>query len=263
LAEEIALAHPRGVGRGIDDHARGWGVDHGYIAIGRDERLVDVDGSVALPDAHFREQVEKSGHETIAILLRDSHADAHLDDESGRSDGVEGVGDGGLENRCGLVDPDEIEIKETSVGYETLGCHAAYAGLRHLVEEDIGGVDIDDHIGTREILDDLMRDMLDHVTIVGAGEDAVHVEIESWDSSADGIYAEGVYGGPNLDRAEDIGRLRSEPARHLETDILAFKLIAMDASDDAYAGAVTIADDELIYLEFFGDGELFGNDSFD
>lgn len=263
LAEEVALSHPRGVWRGIDDHARGRGVDHGDIAVGRYERLVDVDGSVALPNAHFREQVEKSSHETIAILLRDSHADAHLDDERWGADGVEGVCDGGLENRCCLVDPDEIEIEETCVGDETLCGHAAYAGLRHLVEEDIGGVDVDDHIGAREILDDLMGDMLDHVAIVGAWEDAVHVEIESGDATADGIDAEGVYGGPNLDSAEDIRGLGSEAARHLETDILTFELIAMDASDDADAGAVTIADDELIYLEFFGDGELFGNDSFD
>ena len=144
-----------------------------------------------------------------------------------------------------------------------MSCHAAYAGLRHLVEEDIGGVDVDDHIGARKILDDLMGDVLDHVAVVGAGEDAVHVEIEGGDATADGIDAEWVYGRPNLDSAENIGGLGSESARHLETDILAFELIAMDACNDADSGAVAIADDQLIYLEFFGDGELFGNDSFD
>lgn len=161
------------------------------------------------------------------------------------------------------MDPDEIEVEEFGVRNKFLGRHARDAGLRHLVEEDIGRVDIDNHICATKVIYNLMRDTLNHMAIIDAGEDAIHIEVESRDATADGIDTQRIDGRPYFDRAIDFIGRGLETASHLVADILAFELVAMDAGDDANTRAIAIADDKLIDFKFLGDGEVFGYDGFD
>ena len=86
------------------------------------------------------------------------------------------------------------------------------AHLRRLAQEDIGGVDVDDHIRALHVAQHLRRDIFRRRAGFRAGEHAVHIQIEHRDAARDLVDAERIEGGIDVHKAIEMLLLFVDPS---------------------------------------------------
>ena len=125
------------------------------------------------------------------------------------------------------VDPYEIYIEMFCVRDKFILKNFAYSRLWYLSKIDVGGMDIDHHVGAREVLNDAGCGVLCHGTVAASREYPVHIKIETRYASLKRIDAKRVERRIDVhDPFQFIGILLQDPGDFI-ADVLALELIAV------------------------------------
>ena len=119
----------------------------------------------------------------------DALAYTHLHYQAWCTRTVERVSQCGLQYGGSIVHPYEICAKVLSKWHQPLGILNIDPHLRCLTQIEIARVNVNDHVGSLDVLDDGMGSLLGHGSLRVTRKDAVHVEVEVGYAPLNGVYA--------------------------------------------------------------------------
>ena len=186
----------------------------------------------------------------------DAQPHTHLHDQTGSARSVEGVGEGRLEHGGSIVDPYKLDAHLLGDGYQPLLVVDIDAHLGRLSQIDIARVDINDQIGTLEILHNGVGGLLYHRAARIAGKDAVHIQIEIGNAAHHGVDAERVERRIDFYGAVERSQVLSQPSRHLVADHLPLQFVAVGTRHNAEALAPAISNHVFAYHQLFAYRQL-------
>ena len=129
------------------------------------------------------------------------------------------------------MDPDEVDIGLPGKRNQAIGGHLVDPDLRDLGQEDVAGMDVDDKVAARNIVNETGGHILIHVPVAPAREYPVHVQIEGGNSPGDRIDAKGIHAGIYVDYTVNAVNVLPQYLIDPEGDILSLQFIAVYACD--------------------------------
>lgn len=238
-----------------DKDTAGVGVDKGdSVATLADDALTDTRWVWRVgPDAEMVHEIDDAVDKMLAHGVAYASADSHFGHEAWSARGVERVSESGLEHGSGLMNPNEVDAHNLGIRDKSWRCGLGDTHLRKFAKEDVGGMNIYDHIGSEKRRVDVVSDTFDHGAIDIAGKDTIHVEVEGRDAALHGVDTERIEGRIDVDSARELVDILADHLGDKIADILAFEFIAMRTRNDAdtFAGAIgkMVADDTELLVD--------------
>ncbi len=187
------------------------------------------------PNAEFAHEIEDTLHELVAHAAVDTHADSHLLHKTRCAGGIERMGKCGFKNRCCIMYPDEIDIEFLSKRNEAFAVVHVDTHLRGFAEVEVARMDINHEVCTFEILNYLVCSLFCHRTVHRTREDAVHIEVEVWYASLEGVDAERIECWIDFNRTIEFVHVLVDDTCHFIATELPFEFVAMSTRDHTQA----------------------------
>ena len=142
------------------------------------------------------------------------------------------------------MNPNEIYTHFLCQRHQFLLVQNIDANLRSFPKIEVTGVNVNNQVGTFQIFDDGIGCLFCHRSVLITRKDAVHIEVEVWDSPLYGVNTQRVEGGIDFHRSIQVFLLFVQQSGHEIAHHLAFQFIAVSSRHDADSLlSFTIADD--------------------